>query len=61
MEAFLIREFWESMETHVALAPGESAEGLQVFLEREFGEQGWCLFQTSGTEGKRKWVALTKE
>lgn len=61
MEAFLISEFWESMETHVALAPGESVEGLQMFLEREFGEQGWCLFQTSGSEGEPKWVALTKE
>lgn len=61
MNAFLNDEFWESMETHVALAPGESAGGLQQFLEKKFGEQAWCLFQTSGSEGLRKWVGLTKE
>ncbi len=61
MEAFLISEFWESLETHVTMAPGQSAEGLELFLEHELGEQGWCLFQTSGSEGERKWVMLTKE
>lgn len=54
-------DFWSSEAAHVACAPGEMAAGLSEFLEDASGRQGWCLFQTSGTEGRRKWVALTKE
>lgn len=61
MIEFLTTEFWESAETHVALAPGERADGLREFVNGKLGRQGWCFFQTSGSEGKRKWVGLTKE
>jgi len=58
---FLTSDFWEDTATHVALAPGQQAEGLAAFMESGFGRRGWCLFQTSGTEGARKWAGLTKE
>lgn len=61
MNPFLTSQFWEGQDTHVALAPGECAEGLKMFLEQELGHRACCLFQTSGSEGARKWVALTKE
>ena len=60
MNEHLTEAFWQGAETHVACAPGESAEGLAAWMEQAHGAQGWCLFQTSGTEGQRKWVALTK-
>ncbi len=60
MNEHLTEVFWQGAETHVACAPGESAEGLAAWMEQAHGAQGWCLFQTSGTEGQRKWVALTK-
>jgi O-succinylbenzoic acid--CoA ligase len=60
MNEHLTAAFWHGAETHVASAPGESAEGLATWMKQAHGRQGWCLFQTSGTEGRRKWVALTK-
>ncbi len=50
--------FWENGEPHVLVNPAspESAEGLLPFM----GQGDWCMVQTSGTEGKSKWVALTK-
>ena len=60
MNEHLTEAFWQGAETHVASAPGESAEGLAAWMEQTHGRQGWCLFQTSGTEGRQKWVALTK-
>ena len=60
MNEHLTAAFWQGAETHVACAPGEVADGLAAWIEQKFGKQGWCLFQTSGTEGRRKWVALTK-
>ena len=60
MNEHLTEAFWQGAETHVACAPGESAEGLAAWMEQAHGAPGWCLFQTSGTEGQRKWVALTK-
>ena len=53
-------EFWDSDETHVALPPGQGGESLCEFVEALCGRRGWCLFQTSGSEGRAKWVALTK-
>jgi O-succinylbenzoic acid--CoA ligase len=57
-----IAAFWESGDTHIAVPP-DMAEptGLRDFVHSEFGHSGWCLFQTSGTTGERKWAALTKE
>ena len=60
MNEYLTAVFWHGEQTHVACSPGESAEGLATRMERAHGSQGWCLFQTSGTEGQRKWVGLTK-
>ena len=55
--------FWESDENHIALNPLRPAdgEGLHEFAWRTLGARGWCFFQTSGSEGTPKWVALTKE
>ncbi|MDB6139413.1 MAG: hypothetical protein JWO94_2485 [Verrucomicrobiaceae bacterium] len=51
--------FWESDAPHVMCNPLHPAEadGLVAFM----GPGAWCLVQTSGTEGRSKWVALTKE
>jgi O-succinylbenzoic acid--CoA ligase len=40
-----------------------TAEGssLADFALRELQVNDWCFFQTSGSEGNRKWVGLTKE
>lgn len=60
MNEHLTAAFWQGAETHVACASGESAHGLAAWMEHTHGRQGLCLFQTSGTEGRRKWVAITK-
>lgn len=52
-------DFWSSDEPWIALAPGEQAEDLEVFV-RSAVPQGACVFQTSGSEGRPKWVVLTK-
>ena len=56
-------DFWKSSHVHVAVSPGgeAAAEGLQSFAEDELGARGWCFFQTSGSEGRQKWVALAKD
>ncbi|MDB6119298.1 MAG: hypothetical protein JWO08_3079, partial [Verrucomicrobiaceae bacterium] len=50
--------FWENGEPYALVNPAspESAEGLLPFM----GHGDWCMVQTSGTEGKSKWVGLTK-
>lgn len=52
---------WHSLENHLAIDPAkpEGADGLGGFLHR-LGLTGLCLFQTSGSEGTPKWVALKK-
>lgn len=35
--------------------------GLAEMAVRDLKARDWCFFQTSGTEGLRKWVGLTKE
>ncbi|MFC5455726.1 AMP-binding protein [Prosthecobacter fluviatilis] len=55
-------EFWT--EGGVWVANSETtpeAEGLAEMALHGLKAQGWCFFQTSGTEGVRKWVGLTKE
>ncbi len=55
-------DFWESPDLHIAVPPerpGEAA-GLAEFASQELGASGWCFFQTSGSEGRPRWVALTK-
>ena len=51
--------FWHSPEPHLMINPlrPRDAEGLVEFT----GLGDWCLVQTSGTEGRPKWVALTKQ
>ncbi len=55
--------FWEGEENHVAVDPSRpgDAEGLAHFARTTLDVRGWCFFQTSGSEGLPKWVALTKE
>ena len=48
--------FWRSPEPFLL---SETAE--KVELLRCAGKGPWCLVQTSGTEGRPKWVVLTKE
>jgi len=54
--------FWNDAGIHVALPPdrADEAAGLREFARDELGAAGWCFFQTSGSEGQRKWVGLTK-
>ncbi len=64
------------METAVNLDPGWLTDGhirvgtpkhtpegsaLAQFAFNELKAKNWCFFQTSGTEGARKWVGLTNE
>ena len=64
METALILqpEFWHDGSVLVA-EPAPSAEGrmLAQYARDELQVSDWCFFQTSGTEGIRKWVGLTKE
>lgn len=55
-------DFWTSDECHIAVSPHrpDDAEGLAGWLQGQ-GRRGLCLFQTSGSEGTPKWVALPKE
>lgn len=55
-------EFWKDSAVWIA-EPQRSSEGasLACFAGNELRTEGWCFFQTSGTEGLRKWVGLTKE
>lgn len=54
-------DFWESDSCHVAVNPhrAEEAAGLAEWAETQ-GLAGMCFFQTSGSEGVPKWVALSK-
>jgi O-succinylbenzoic acid--CoA ligase len=54
-------EFWGSAANHVAVNPQRpgDADGLIEFAEG-LGLRAVCFFQTSGSEGTPKWVALTK-
>lgn len=64
METSLILkpEFWSDGGVWVA-QPEDCEEGstLANFASHQLQAKDWCFFQTSGSEGKRKWVGLTKE
>jgi O-succinylbenzoic acid--CoA ligase len=63
METSLILqpEFWQDGGVWIAEpAPSEEGGALAEFARHELHVQDWCFFQTSGTEGVRKWVGLTK-
>ncbi|SKA89263.1 O-succinylbenzoic acid--CoA ligase [Prosthecobacter debontii] len=53
---------WHSAENHLAVNPlqPDGTAGLADFLTAQ-GLSHLCLFQTSGSEGLPKWVALPKE
>lgn len=55
-------EFWENDASHVAVNPHQPADsaGLETFADSA-GLRRTCFFQTSGSEGVPKWVALAKE
>lgn len=54
--------FWENAAPHVAVNPHQPADsaGLEAFADST-GLRKMCFFQTSGSEGVPKWVALDKE
>lgn len=55
-------EFWSDGDNWVAMPePCEEGGALSEFAIRELEAKNWCFFQTSGSEGRRKWVGLTKE
>lgn len=55
-------EFWSNESMWIAQAePCEEGISLADFASRELQAQNMCFFQTSGSEGRRKWVGLTKE
>ncbi len=55
-------DFWTSKECHIAINPHRphEADGLAEWAAGQ-GMQSLCFFQTSGSEGTPKWVALTKD
>lgn len=55
-------DFWTSEECHIATNPHrrEEAHGLAEWAAGQ-GMRSLCFFQTSGSEGTPKWVALTKD
>lgn len=56
------KEFWHDGSVLVA-EPELTEEGssLADYALRELKAKDWCFFQTSGTEGIRKWAGLRKE
>lgn len=55
-------EFWQDGNIWVAeAAPTPDGDSLAEYSMNALQVQDWCFFQTSGTEGARKWVGLTKE
>ena len=55
-------EFWSAGAVWIGQSDHtEDGSTLADFACRELQVQNMCFFQTSGTEGRRKWVGLTKE
>jgi O-succinylbenzoic acid--CoA ligase len=55
-------EFWHDGSVWIAQPdPSAANSTLAEFARHELQARDWCFFQTSGTEGTRKWVGLTKE
>ncbi|WP_018969270.1 AMP-binding protein [Rubritalea marina] len=59
---FLEPEFWHSSEVTVLYAPGGSAPQSTLFdwVKGQKELQSHILFQTSGSTGRSKWVAISK-
>lgn len=55
-------EFWTDGSVWVGRSEHTTeGAGLAEMALRDLRASDWCFFQTSGTEGARKWVGLTKE
>ncbi len=55
-------EFWTDGGVWIGLSEHTpEGAGLAEMALHELKVKDWCFFQTSGTEGKRKWVGLTKQ
>lgn len=55
-------EFWTDGSVWVGRSEQTTeGAGLAEMALRELKVKDWCFFQTSGTEGARKWVGLTKQ
>ena len=55
-------EFWSAGGVWIGQSDHtEDGSTLADFASRELQAHHMCFFQTSGTEGRRKWVGLTKE
>jgi len=55
-------EFWSDGSVWIGLSDrDEEGDSLAEFALHELKVKDWCFFQTSGSEGRRKWVGLTKE
>lgn len=54
-------DFWNSRAHHIATPPNQAgtATGLADWAVQQ-GLEGLCFFQTSGSEGLPKWVAISK-
>ncbi len=64
METSLILkpEFWSAGGVWIGRSDHtEDGNTLADFASRELQAQSMCFFQTSGSEGRRKWVGLAKE
>lgn len=56
------QEFWNDGGVWIAESVRtQEGEALAKFAAQELQVKNWCFFQTSGTEGRRKWVGLSKE
>lgn len=55
-------EFWTDGSVWVGRTEHMTeGAGLAGMAARDLQARDWCFFQTSGTEGARKWVGLTKQ
>lgn len=55
-------EFWTDGSVWVGRSEHMTeGAGLAEMAARDLKARDWCFFQTSGTEGARKWVGLTKQ
>jgi o-succinylbenzoate---CoA ligase len=52
-------DFWDAKSCYIAKAGAEADASLENWLQQR-GVESHCFFQTSGSEGLPKWVALSK-
>ncbi len=55
-------EFWTDGSVWIGLSDHtQESAGLEELARHELKVKDWCFFQTSGSEGRRKWVGLSKQ